>query len=256
MNCNLRGKVIIVAGAGLLGEQFVRAIAENNGAAIILDINGTKGKKLASELTAQGKSVEYAECDITDKISLRAVLNKVVEKHGKIEALINSAYPKNKNYGKKFEEVEYRDFCENINLHLGGYFLLMQQVAEYMKKQRYGNIINVASVYGVIAPKFEIYKDTKMVNPVEYAVIKSSVIHMTKYLAKYLKGYNIRINCLSPGGIYDNQPEEFVARYNELCQSKGMLDKKDLNGAILFLLSDNSKYINGQNIVLDDGFSL
>jgi NAD(P)-dependent dehydrogenase (short-subunit alcohol dehydrogenase family) len=95
-----------------------------------------------------------------------------------------------------------------------------------------------------------------MTMPVEYACIKSGIISLTKYIAKYYKGYNIRANCISPGGIYNNQPEEFVRKYNSYCLNKGMLNKEDINGTLIFLLSDMSKYINGQNIVIDDGFSL
>jgi NAD(P)-dependent dehydrogenase (short-subunit alcohol dehydrogenase family) len=108
----------------------------------------------------------------------------------------------------------------------------------------------------VIAPKFEIYDNTEMTMPVEYAAIKSGMLHLTKYMAKYFKGRNIRVNAISPGGILDSQPEEFLKKYNQECLTKGMLNGCDLNGTLVFLLSDMSMYINGQNIVVDDGFSL
>ena len=174
----------------------------------------------------------------------------------KIDALVNNAYPRNKNYGRKFEDVTYEDFCENVNMHLGGYFLMMQQFAEHFKKQGHGNIINIASIYGVIAPRFDIYDNTDMTMPVEYAAIKSAIIHLTKYVAKYYKGYNIRVNCISPGGIYNNQPEPFIKSYNEYALNRGILDSSDITGILLFLLSNESKYINGQNIIVDDGWTL
>ena len=141
-------------------------------------------------------------------------------------------------------------------MNLGGYFLCSQQLAMYFKKQGFGNIINIASVYGVIAPRFEVYEGTKMTMPVEYAVIKSALIHVTRYMAKYFKGMNIRVNSISPGGIFDNQSEIFLRKYHNLALSKGILDKIDLKGTLLYLLSDMSKYVNGQNIVVDDGFTL
>ena len=95
-----------------------------------------------------------------------------------------------------------------------------------------------------------------MTMPVEYAAIKSGLIHLTKYMAKYSKGKNVRINALSPGGIQDNQPEPFLKSYAKNCLNKGMLDKKDMTGTLIYLLSDMSKYVNGQNIVVDDGFTL
>ena len=128
--------------------------------------------------------------------------------------------------------------------------------SKYFKRQGYGNIVNISSVYGVIAPRFEIYKDTSMTMPVEYSVIKSGLIHLTKYMAKYFKGMNIRVNTISPGGILDNQPELFLEKYKGECLNKGMLDKSDLKGTLVYLLSDMSKFVNGQNIVVDDGFTI
>ena len=255
----LKDKVIIVTGgAGLLGKEFIRAIAKEGGVGIIADINKEMGEKLKDKLEKQietGK-VDYVNMDITSKKSIQKTINYLVNKYGKIDSLVNNAYPRNKNYGRKFEEVEYKDFCENINLHLGGYFLTSQQFALYFKKQGYGNIINIASIYGVIAPRFEIYEGTNMTMPVEYACIKSAVIHLTKYMAKYFKGWNIRVNCISPGGILAEQPEIFLKNYNKHGITKGMLNGKDIVGTLVFLLSDMSKYINGQNIVVDDGWSL
>ena len=117
-------------------------------------------------------------------------------------------------------------------------------------------LINISSIYGVIAPKFEIYENTLMTTPVEYAAIKSGLIHLTKYMAKYFKGMNIKVNTLSPGGILDSQPEDFLVKYKKECSNKGMLNKSDLKGTLIYLLSDMSKYVNGQNIIVDDGFSI
>jgi len=178
------------------------------------------------------------------------------EKYERIDALVNNAYPRNKNYARHFFDVEYDDFVENLGLNLGGYFTTSQQFSKYFQKQGYGNIVNISSIYGVIAPKFEVYENTSMTMPVEYAAIKSGLIHLTKYMAKYFKGMNIKVNTLSPGGIFDNQPEQFLAKYKEKCLNKGMFDKSDLKGTLVYLLSDMSLYVNGQNIVVDDGFSL
>ena len=108
----------------------------------------------------------------------------------------------------------------------------------------------------MVAPKFEIYNNTTMTMPVEYAAIKSGLIHLTKYMAKYFKGMNIKVNALSPGGIFDNQPEPFLEKYKDQCLNKGMLNNSDLKGTLVYLLSDMSRYVNGQNIVVDDGFSI
>jgi NAD(P)-dependent dehydrogenase (short-subunit alcohol dehydrogenase family) len=255
----LKDKVIVITGGlGLLGREFVSAIVRNQGIAIIADVNEAVGEQVISQLNLEESkaNIVFHPLDITSKQSITEMVDVISTRHGRIDALVNNAYPRNKNYGKHFFDVQYNDFCENINLNLGGYFQTSQQLAIYFQKQGHGNIINIASIYGVIAPKFEIYQNTQMSVPVEYAAIKSAIIHLSMYMAKYFKGMNIRVNTLSPGGILDNQPSDFLDAYKSQCLSKGMLDKSDLNGALLFLLSDMSAYVNGQNIVVDDGFSI
>ena len=256
----LEDKVIIVTGgAGLLGKEFVKGIVKVGGVAIIADIDKKFVTKVISEISKElgtNDNIDFVELDITSKKSINEALEFLMNKYPKIDALVNNAYPRNKNYGYSFFDVEYNDFVENVGMHLGGYFLTSQQFAKYFLKQGFGNIINIASIYGVIPPRFEIYEGTKMTTPVEYAVIKSALIHLTKYMAKYFKGKNIRVNSISPGGIFDNQPKNFIEKYNSFGLSKGILDKSDIVGTLTFLLSDMSKYINGQNIIVDDGVTL
>lgn len=255
----LKDKVVIVTGgAGLIGQEFVKAVIEQQGIAIIADINEQVSTQVQAQLSKElgSSSIDFLRLDITSKESITAMIDILHDRYGRIDALVNNAYPRNKNYGRHFFDVEYNDFCENLNLNLGGYFLASQQLAQYFQKQGYGNIVNISSIYGIIAPKFEIYDKTSMTMPVEYAAIKSAIIHLTKYMAKYLKGMNIRVNTLSPGGIFDNQPEAFLKAYQAQCLSKGMLDKSDLRGTLAYLLSDMSAYVNGQNIIVDDGYTL
>jgi len=255
----LKDKVVVVTGgAGLIGQEFVRAIIEQNGIAIIADINKNEGQRVSNELSDKLKSnkIVFFELDITSKKSLQKCISYLDNKYGRIDALVNNAYPRNKNYGRHFFDVEYDDFVENLGMNLGGCIIPSQLFSLYFQNQGYGNIINISSIYGVIAPKFEIYNNTGMTTPVEYAAIKSGMLHLTKYMAKYFKGKSIRVNAISPGGILDSQPEEFLKKYNQECSTKGMLNGCDLNGTLVFLLSDMSAYINGQNIIVDDGFSL
>ncbi|MBI1669653.1 oxidoreductase [Capnocytophaga periodontitidis] len=246
--------VVVTGGAGLLGKTFCQAIADNGGIAVVAEYDITIAEKLCTSLG--NACIVPAQVDITDKASVEALINNISKKYGKIDALVNSAYPRNKNYGKHFFEVTYNDFCENIGMNLGGYFLTSQLFAKYFYDQGYGNIINLASIYGVIAPRFQIYNNTPMTTPVEYAAIKSGLIHLSKYMAKYFKGKNIRVNTISLGGIEDKQPEPFLKAYREFCLNKGMLNAKDISGTVLYLLSDLSEFVNGQNIVVDDGFTL
>jgi len=242
----VQGKVVVVIGAGgLLGRDFVRGIADHGGHPVLADI--------VESNTSEHLAIAV---DINSTASVMALISTVHERFGRIDAVVNSAYPRNAQYGRKFFDVTHEDFCENISLNLGGMFLVCQKMAEYFQKQGHGNIINIASIYGVTAPKFEIYENTAMTMPVEYAAIKSAVIHLTKYMAKYLKGSHIRVNSISPGGILDRQPEAFLAAYKKLCTDKGMLDPAEVTDALLFLISDMASYINGHNLVVDDGFSV
>ena len=255
----LKNKLIVVTGgAGLIGKEFIKAIVENKGIAIIADINEEVGKQAKESLSIElnTSNIDFVKLDITSKNSLNECIGYLDKNYGKIDALVNNAYPRNKNYARHFFDVEYDDFVENLGLNLGGYFATSQQFAKYFQNQGYGNIINISSIYGVIAPKFEVYEGTSMTMPVEYAAIKSGLIHLTKYMAKYFKGMNIKVNTLSPGGIFDNQNKIFLEKYKDECLNKGMLDKNDLKGTLVYLLSDMSRYVNGQNIVVDDGFSL
>lgn len=250
--------VVVTGGAGLIGREFVRAIAEAGGIAVIAELDADAAASAKNEIEKQlpAVKVDIVQMDITSKASVISAITQVTARHGRIDALVNNAYPRNKNYGRKAEEVEYDDFCDNVSMHLGGYFLTSQQFLEFFRRQGYGNIISMSSIYGVVAPRFEIYDDTPMTMPVEYSVIKSGILHLTKYFAKYYKGNNIRLNCISPGGVFNNQPQEFVNKYNAHALTKGMINNADLSGTLLYLLSDDSKYVNGQNIIVDDGWSL
>jgi NAD(P)-dependent dehydrogenase (short-subunit alcohol dehydrogenase family) len=252
---NLENNVIVVTGGlGLLGKQIVKDLLSHNSYVIIADVDEIKASDFLKEMNSS--KLDFFNCDITNLENIKDLLDFGIKKYNKIDSIVNNAYPRNKNFGRNFLDIEYDDFCENTNLHLGGYFLFTQQFIKYFLKQGYGIVVNIASIQGIGAPKFDTYENTDMTSPVEYSAIKSAIINLTQYMAKYLKNKNIRINSVSPGGIFNNQPEEFLKRYKKHCLNKGMLDPQDVTGSILFLLSDYSKYINGQNIIVDDGWSL
>jgi NAD(P)-dependent dehydrogenase (short-subunit alcohol dehydrogenase family) len=256
---DLKGKtVVITGGVGLIGEAFSRACLRSGANVAIVDINEQKANELIEEMKKEGiENVIFQRCDITNVQDIPSTINAVLAKFGDIDALVNNAYPRNKNYGRKFEEVTYEDFCENVNMHLGGYFLMTKEISKVMMKQNHGTIVNMGSHYGFAAPRFEVYEGTKMTMPVEYAAIKGGIINLTRYLASYLGKYNIRVNTLSPGGVFDNQPESFVRKYSErVLLGRRMATVDDLTGVLLFLISDASKYITGQNIVVDGGWTL
>lgn len=250
---------VIIGGAGLIGAEIASDLATKGHNIIIGDFNASAAESVRLQLLqkkANKSEIIATQVNIVDKKSISILIETAEQYFGQIDGVVNSAYPRNKNYGDRFEDVEFKDFCENTNLHLGGYFLISQQFAEYFSRNNGGSIVNISSVYGVIAPKFEIYEDTSMTMPVEYAVIKSGLIHLSKYIAKYYQGKGIRINTISPGGILDAQPEKFIEKYNNHCLSKGMLSPAEIANAVNFLLSENAAFINGQNLIVDDGFSI
>jgi NAD(P)-dependent dehydrogenase (short-subunit alcohol dehydrogenase family) len=257
---DLEGKVVVITGgAGLIGKGFVKSVVENGGTAVIADINEISGNEVKDQISKElgTNKIEFIKVDITNKESIRGMIDVILKRHKVIDALVNNAYPRNKNYGRKFEDVTYEDFCENLNLHLGGYFLMSQEVSRVMIDQKGGVIVYVASIYGFMAPRFELYENASFTSPVEYSAIKGALLSLTKYLASYLGKHDIRVNAISPGGVYDNQPESFVTQYSKkIIIGNRMADADDLTGALVFLLSDASKYVTGQNIVVDGGWSI
>lgn len=251
----LNEQVVFITGAcGLLGKRFVEVVIKHNGKVVAADISKDGLEELNNKFDAS--SLFTIEADINDTSSVQNALQQADTHFGQINALVNSAYPRNKQYGRSFFDVEYGDFCENLGLNLGSTFLTSQLFAKYFTDKNQGNIINIGSIYGVVAPDFSIYQGTDMTMPVEYSAIKSGVIHLTKYMANYLKKQGVRVNCISPGGVLDAQPQAFLDKYNNKCGGQGMLKAEHLDSTLLYLLSEQSLAITGQNIIVDDGFTL
>jgi NAD(P)-dependent dehydrogenase (short-subunit alcohol dehydrogenase family) len=248
-------KILVIGAAGLLGANLVKSLLDNNASVIAADISLNN---LYKSLESVGIKSDDANClfhkiDITNTESVKEMFSAI----DGLSGAVNCSYPRNKNYGAKFFEVTHEDFNENISLNLGSAFLFMQECARYFYNNRCPfSLVNVSSVYGVIAPRFEMYENTSMTMPVEYSAIKSSLIHLSKYAVKYIGDSKFRVNLVSPGGIIDSQPDSFLEAYNKHTLGKGMLDVDDILGSIIYLLSDNSAYVNGQNIIVDDGFIL
>ncbi|ENM5927026.1 SDR family oxidoreductase [Vibrio mimicus] len=253
----LENKTIVVAGAGgLLGTRMVPALLKQGAHVIAADIHlEVMRERLASlGVDLQDEKLRCYELDVTTEENVKAFFNQQVQH---IDGAVNATYPRNKTYGKHFFDVSLESFNENLSLHLGSAFLFTQQSAAYFKRQQQPfSLVNISSIYGVVAPKFEIYNNTPMTMPVEYAAIKSAIQHLNKYVVSYVNDSRFRINCVSPGGIFDHQPDAFLQAYKEKTHGAGMLDVEEVTGSVLFLLSEQSRYVTGQNIVVDDGFSL
>ena len=246
--------VAISGGAGRIGSSFSRAIIANGGKVIIGDITEIKGNKLVQELGADNVSLYLG--DLTVAENLERFIEKGLGEFGKIDAAVHCAYPTSSQWGTSFENLQPEGLKEDLFNQLGGAILFSQSFIHYFREQGCGNLVHISSIQGIAAPKFEHYEGTEMVSPIEYTAIKAGIISITKFLAKYCTDQKIRVNCISPGGIFDKQPENFLIKYRESCTSKGMLDSDDLCGTLLFLLSSHSKFVNGQNLIVDDGWSL
>jgi NAD(P)-dependent dehydrogenase (short-subunit alcohol dehydrogenase family) len=253
----LKDKKILVTGAGgLLGGQVVHSLLSQNAVVLATDNHYEKMKEnlINKEITVvDNPNLIMFSLDVINDQEVIAFFNTV----GELDGAVNCTYPRNAMYGRHFFDVTLDSFNDNVSLHLGSSFLFSQQCAAYfLKNKRPFSLVNISSIYGVVAPEFDIYTNTSMTTPVEYAAIKSALIHLNKYIASYMSDSNFRINSVSPGGIFDHQPDEFLDRYKRKTLGKGMLDASDITGAVIFLLSEHSRYINGQNLIVDDGFSL
>jgi NAD(P)-dependent dehydrogenase (short-subunit alcohol dehydrogenase family) len=245
MNTNLKDKVIIVTGGnGLLGREIISKIVSNGGFCINVDINHNTSEDLST-----------IKCDITNTQSIDECLKLVLNKYEKIDGLVNNAYPRTDDWGVKFEHIEYQSWQKNIEFQLNSYFYITQQVSKQMSEQKSGSIVIMASIYGIVGPDFTVYDGTTMTTPAAYSAIKGGLINFTRYLASYLGRHNIRVNTISPGGIFDNQNPVFVENYNKKVPMARMGLPEDISPTVVFLLSEDSKYITGQNIAIDGGWT-
>jgi len=246
-----KNKVALVTGGlGLIGKEIVRGLNDLGAFVCIADINEHQMNDFKNL-----KAVKFMKFDITSEDSICQTLEIVIKQYKKIDILVNCAYPRTGDWATKCEEVRIDSWKMNVNSHLGGYFLCCQKVAEQMKSQGGGSIINFASTYGIVAPDFSIYEGTTMTSPVAYSAIKGGIITLSKYLATYYAKNNIRVNCISPGGVFDNQPASFVEKYIARTPLGRMATPNDMVGAVLYLATDASLYVTGHNLSVDGGWT-
>ena len=242
----LKNKIILVTGgSGLLGKKIVDKVREEGGTCIAADVNTVTDLEKGS-----------VKLDITNEQEVKNGIQLIYDHFGHIDGMVNAAYPRTADWGKKFEEIEVESWRRNIDMQLNSVFILCREVLEKMKDRKSGVVVNLASIYGVVGPDFDIYKGTSLTMPAAYSAIKGGMINFTKYLASYYGSYNLRINCLSPGGIFDNQNPEFVQKYEQKVPMKRMGTAEDIAGPTVFLLSDEASYISGHNLIVDGGWTI
>jgi NAD(P)-dependent dehydrogenase (short-subunit alcohol dehydrogenase family) len=268
---DLNGKVAIVTGgSGLLGVQHASALAELGANVVIADINQERAKEKADKLNQEfGASSAIAiELDVTSKSSVNDALSKVLDTFGGVHILVNNAAvdPKVTNESiletSRLEHFPLEQWHYQIEVGLTGAFLCSQAFGGWMAQHRSGVILNIASDLAVFAPDQRLYRkdelpnDRQPVKPVTYPVIKTALIGLTKYLATYWNEQGIRVNALSPGGVYNGQAEAFVTKLSQLIPLGRMAHADEYKSAVQFLCSEASSYMTGQNIVMDGGRSV
>ena len=266
---DLAGRVAVVTGGvGLLGAEFCRTLAEAGAAVAVVDLNASASQRTADSLTKSGFQALAVPTDITQPESVNTMVDSVLAAFGRIDILVNSAAldPKfDPDAAKKgilpgaFEDYPLDLWNSALNVNLTGMFLVTQACVKPMIAQgNKGSVINICSTYGLNGPDQRIYiKDGQRVafKPVYYTTTKAGVMGFTKYLAAYYAGTEIRVNALTPGGVFNNHEEYFVKNYSAKTILGRMAKKDEMNGALLFLASDASSYMTGNNVVVDGGWT-
>ena len=241
----LKDKVIIVTGgSGLIGREIIKYLSSENAITVNVDMNVETDIKNG-----------LAHCDITSETSIKACIDRVMKIYNRIDGLVNNAYPRTKDWGTKFEEVTMESWRKNVDMQMNSVFYFCQKVLAIMAEQKAGAIVNIGSIYGVVGNDFTLYEGYGGTSPAAYSAIKGGIVNFTKYLASYYGSKGIRINCVSPGGIKDQQHPSFIERYENKTPLKRMGRAEDIAPAVAFLLSDDASYITGHNLMVDGGWT-
>ncbi len=270
---DLTGKVAIVTGGpGLLGKEFCRTLAEAGASVVVADINAEAVHAFTVSLIQSGYHALGVTTDVTQSESVHALLDEALATFGRLDILVNSAaldpkfdppalaeMKKSSTIFGAFEDYPLASWQAALDVNLTGLFLCCQAAVKPMLSQgKKGSIINICSTYGLVAPDQRIYqREGKQVSykPVYYSVTKAGVLGLTRYLAAYYAGTDIRVNALTPGGIFNQHDDIFLKAYSARTVMGRMAKKDEMNGAVLFLASDASSYMTGSNLVVDGGWT-
>ena len=263
---DLSGKVALVTGgAGILGQHFCAGLAESGATVAVVDLRADKARELAQALSVRYKTPTIGiGCDVADPESVQAMVARVVTEFGEINVIHNNAAGKSDDldaFFAPFEEYSLDQWRKIMAVNLDGMFLVAQAAGKQMVAQgKGGSIIQTASIYGLMAPDHRIYEGSfylgRQINtPAVYTASKAAVIGLTKHLATYWADKGIRVNTLTPGGTESGQNDEFNRRYSARVPMNRMATAREMVGALLYLASDASSYVTGQNIIVDGGLN-
>jgi len=263
---DLTGRVVIITGgAGLLGEQYALALSRSGAHVVVADVKGEAAERVASAV--EGAKAISLEVDVTDPAAAIRMVEATLSAFGHVDGLVNNAALDPKfslvhadEHTTSFERYPLGLWNRAIAVNLTGMFLCSQAVAPAMLSGKRGVIVNVCSTYGLVGPDQRLYQPARQAGPrtykpVTYSVTKSAVLGLTRYLATYFAGQGIRVNALTPGGVYDGHDEEFMRQYSWRTPLGRMANRDEYSGAMIFLLSDASSYMTGANLVVDGGWT-
>lgn len=260
---SLSGKVIVLTGsAGRVGSRFSEVLSAAGANVVLVDIDMERNTKLEKSLKQKYHVEPFAvNCDISVPNQVKELVKRILQKYKKIDGLINNAHFVPREHPQKnapFESYPFELWDKSITINHRGLFLCTKEIGKVMSKQKNGVIVNISSIYGIIGPDQRIYDKSGLNSPAFYSFTKGGMVNLTRYLASYWHGKNIRVNTLTLGGIFDEKlhtNKKFVKNYAEKTIIGRMSNKEDYDGAILFLISDASKYMTGANLVIDGGWS-
>jgi NAD(P)-dependent dehydrogenase (short-subunit alcohol dehydrogenase family) len=262
---SLANKVVVVTGgAGLLGQVFCQALVDVGAHIVIVDLDLASAETVAKRINkSDAQRVIAVGSDITSPESVTQMVANVVKQLGRIDVLVNNAASKGSSldaFFESFEDYSLKTWREVMSVNIDGLFLVAQAVGKQMKKQGGGSIIQTSSIYGVVAPDQRIYEGSEyngrpINTPAVYSASKSAVNGLTNYLATYWASSKIRVNSLTPGGIASGQNSEFNKKYSNRVPLGRMGEATELVGALIYLASDASSYVTGQNLIVDGGLS-
>lgn len=247
--------VVVTGGAGLLGSEIVKCFCAFHAHTILADVDKNKGEAIVQRLRTEGSKVDFYFLDLSSVSEIPSQVRAVDEAFGPVNVWVNCAYPRTGDWMAKLEEVTVESWQQNVDMHLNGYCISSNEIAKRMAKRGGGAIVNIGSIHCHVAPDFNIYEGTDMTSPAAYTAIKGGISMYSKYLASYFGKDNVRVNVVSPGGIFNNQPEEFLDKYSARILLKRMAEPKDVAPAVLFLASRAASYITGTTLVVDGGLT-
>lgn len=257
---DLTGKVIVITGgAGILGSRMTRALAEHGAKVAVVDRHADKAREVAAAVGADDRVLGFG-ADVTDRAGLESLARDVEAKLGPVDVLVNNVATKSENFFEPFETFPLADWNEVMNVNTTGVMLACQVFGGAMAQRGHGSIITTLSIYGIVAPDQRIYEGSlyegRAINtPAVYSASKAALLGLTKYLASYWGHRGVRVNAITPGGVYSGQNETFTQRYSARVPLGRMAKVDEMSGAIVYLASDASSYVSGHNLVVDGGLS-